>query len=127
LLLLAQQSGRECYSLQQQHAEQQTLPKALYWCVLLIQDAVKPGKDGGDNDGDSSEGDDEGIDAENSNMRHYSNGNDEFEIDRPSATLKHPRRSGKPYVIKPAKGDSIYHCIVFFHVNFFRFVCPCML
>ncbi|KAL0047426.1 hypothetical protein WJX82_003095 [Trebouxia sp. C0006] len=70
-----------------------------------FEDAVKPGKDGGDNDGDCSEGDDEGIDAENSNVRHYSNGNDEFEIDRPSATLKHPRRSGKPYVIKAAKED----------------------
>ncbi|KAA6419227.1 MAG: cation channel family, partial [Trebouxia sp. A1-2] len=70
-----------------------------------FEDAVKPGKDGGDNDGDSSEGDDEGIDAENSDMRHYSNGSDEFEIDRPSATLKHPRRSGKPYVIKAAKED----------------------
>ncbi len=74
-------------------------------CVLRLQDAVKPGK-GGDNDGDSSEGDDEGIDAENSNVRHYSNGSDEFEIDHPSATLKHPRRSGKPYVIKAAKGGS---------------------
>ncbi len=75
--------------------------------MLRLQDAVKPGKDGGDNDGDSSKGDDEGIDAENSNMRHYSNGSDEFEIDRPSATLKHPRRSGKPYVIKAVKGDSV--------------------
>ena len=73
--------------------------------MLGLQDAVKPGKDGSDDDGGSSEGDDEGIDAENNNVRHYSNGSNEFEIDRPSATLKHPRRSGKPYVIKAAKGD----------------------
>jgi len=96
-------------------------------CVLRLQDAVKPGKDGDDADGGSSEGDDEGIDAENSNMRHYSNGSDEFEIDRPSATLKHPRRSSKPYVIKAAKGDSTNHCVVLFRVNVFRSVCPCML
>ncbi|KAL0037532.1 hypothetical protein WJX77_001322 [Trebouxia sp. C0004] len=70
-----------------------------------FEDAVKPGKDGGGNDGDFSYTDDEGIDAENSNMGHYSNGSDEFEIDRPSATLKHPRRSGKPYVIKVSKED----------------------
>jgi hypothetical protein len=93
-------------------------------CVLRLQDAVKPGKDGGDNDGDCSEGDDEGIDAENSNVRHYSNGNDEFEIDRPSATLKHPRRSGKPYVIKAAKGDPTKHCVVLFHGIIFGHVCP---
>ncbi len=92
-------------------------------CVLRLQDAVKPNEDG-DNVGDSSEGDDEGIDAENSNVRHYSNGSDEFEIDRPSATLKHPRRSGKPYVIKAAKGDSdsTHHCVGF-HGNFPGFAC----
>lgn len=69
-------------------------------CVTLQQDAMKPGKDGDD----LSIEDDEGIDAENSAMSHYSNGSDQFEINRPSATLKHPRRSGKPYVIKPAQG-----------------------
>lgn len=70
--------------------------------VTLQQDAMKPGKDGDD----LSIEDDEGIDAENSAMSHYSNGSDQFEIDRPSATLKHPRRSGKPYVIKAAQGDA---------------------
>ena len=88
--------------------------------MLRLQDAVKPGKDVGNNDGDSSEGDDEGIDAENSNVRHYSNGSDEFEIDRPSATLKHPRRSGKPYVIKAAKGDSTDHCVILLNGDFLK-------
>ena len=95
--------------------------------MSLLQDAVKPGKDGGEADGSSSEADDEGIDAENSNMRHYSNGSDEFEIDRPCATLKPPRRSGKPYVNKAAEGAFTDHCVVLFHGNVFRAVCPCML
>ena len=47
--------------------------------------------------------DEEGIDEDNSDVRHFSS-DSEFEINRPSATLKHPRRSGKPYVMKSPQG-----------------------
>ena len=42
-------------------------------------------------------------DEDNSDARHFSS-DSEFEINRPSATLKHPRRSGKPYVMKSPQG-----------------------
>ena len=47
--------------------------------------------------------DEEGIDEDNSDVRHFSS-DSEFEINRPSATLKHPRRSGKPYVMRSRQG-----------------------
>ena len=68
--------------------------------VSSLQDADK-----GNDDSDLSMDDDEGIDAENTNMHHYSNGDDQFEINRPSATLKQPNRSGKPFVKKSVQGD----------------------
>ena len=80
------------------------------WLLIffVVQDLGKDaGGDDGTNDGNLSGNDDEGIDAENNDMKHYSNGKAEFEINRPSATLKHPGRSGKPYMRKDVQGRGL--------------------
>ena len=78
-----------------------------HWVLsfFAVQDLGKgAGGDDDANNGNLSGDDDEGIDAENNDLKHYSNAKAEFEINRPSAVLKHPGRSGKPYMRKDAQG-----------------------